>query len=149
MKKFIPMRAEEIVDLGQGPQKGPGAVQPAAPSSLLGQQMAIPIVAMGVDPALLAQMSERVQSLNAQDLEDLSRRVAGAEVQNARVNALTIEDIQGIEALFRDQRAGVLVTLASTLGNEGTMGQQKVSVSCCCCTPCCSCAASEPSPFDE
>lgn len=105
---------------------------------------------MGVDPELLAQMSERVRGLMAHDLEDLSRRVAGVEVQNPRVDSLTIEDIQGIEALFRDQRKGVLVTLASTLGNEGTLGQQKgVNVSCCCCTPCCSCAASEVSPFDE
>jgi hypothetical protein len=155
MKKFVPMKAAQIVEATQAATKGlppecDAALPKAAQSDLLQEQLRLPITAMGVDPELLTQMSQRVQSLTAQDLQDLTRRVAGLETPNALVNALTIEDIQGIEALFRDQRKQVIVTLAASLGDQGTMGQQKdVNVSCCCCTPCCTCAAADVSPFEE
>lgn len=142
-KKFVPMTAAEIKELGEGAPK-----VPAGPNEIA-QQAALPISQMGVDPELLAQMSRRVQSLTGRDLEDLTRRIAGVEVQNELVTSLTLEDIQGLEALFRDQRKQTLVNLAATMGDDGSIAQQKLNVSCCCCTPCCSCAATDVSPFED
>lgn len=105
---------------------------------------------MGFDPELLKQVPESVRQLTVNDLDDFARRMSGLDVRNKRVEALTIEDIQGIEALFADTKEMALVAIAGRLG-EGVgldgLGLAEVDVSCCCCTPCCCCAATESNPF--
>ena len=105
------------------------------------------IADMGFDEQLLRQVSPKVRELTIQDLEDFARKIAGAEVANPRVTSLTVEDMQGIEALFRDQREQALATAAMRLGDTSSLAATSVDVSCCCCTPCCCCAATEVSPF--
>jgi len=105
------------------------------------------IADMGFDEQLLRQMSMRVREMTVDDLEAFAKRIAGVPTTNPRVNNLTVEDMQGIEALFKDQREQALATAAVRLGDTSTLAASSVDVSCCCCTPCCCCAATEVSPF--
>ena len=103
---------------------------------------------MGFDDDLLKQVPASVLALSVVDLEDFGRKMAGIDVTNPRVNALTIEDIQGIEALFADSKQLALAAVANRLAAADSLGSvAEVDVSCCCCTPCCCCAAAEIDPF--
>lgn len=161
MPKFKPMTAEELVRSKgfqtdfpvqwEFPEEGVGVLKgmdPAAQTNPLKLSRERKIAEMGFDEELLRQMPQGILDMTAQDLEDYASAIAGVEVHNPKVNALTIEDMQGIEALFREQRNQALVTLASRLGDKGNVQGGGVSVSCCCCSPCCCCAATEISPFD-
>jgi len=105
---------------------------------------------MGFDPELLRTVPAVVRDLTTNDLEDLANKLTGVEVNNPRIDRLTIEELQGVEALFADARAKVLQHVAVDMGNtRGLASARGVDISCCCCTPCCCCAASDTSPFEE
>jgi hypothetical protein len=108
---------------------------------------------MGFSPDMLAEVPQSLMDVRVSDLEDFARKMVGFDVRNPRVNALTIEEIQGIEALFADTKEQTLATIAGRLGPEmtsiGGLGVANVDVSCCCCTPCCCCAATETNPFAD
>jgi len=84
--------------------------------------------------------------LSVKDLNDLAAEFSGVPSSNPKLGQLSLQDLNSIEAVFTDAKiqAAKAVRAAAASG----AGAPDVSVSCCCCTPCCSCAASEPVPFD-
>jgi len=92
---------------------------------------------MGFDKEALARVPEGVLSLTVSDLDDFAKKMVGLEIRNPRVDSLTLEEIQGIEFLFTDNKEQVLATVASKLreGGEFAAAAESVDVSCCCCTP--------------
>lgn len=105
---------------------------------------------MGFDGTLLKQVSSKVAALSVSDLEDLGKRFAGLPVENRNIDGLTVDDIQGLDELFRDQKEQALADIAGRVGASPIGGQRdlaEVDVSCCCCTPCCCCAATETNPL--
>jgi hypothetical protein len=116
-------------------------------------QKAIRIADMGFDPGVLSQVPPKVLDLTDLDLQDLATKVAGGTTTNPRVNSLNIQDLQGIEYIFKDYREQKLATIASSIGDTQSLAAQAVigaewSISCCCCTPCCCCAAVDMNPFE-
>jgi len=87
-----------------------------------------------------------VQDLSVSDLEDFAKKMAGLPSTNPNVDRLTIEDIQGIEYLFAEEKSLVLTRVATQISNGGLKASD-VDVSCCCCTPCCCCAAADVDPI--
>ncbi len=151
---FKPLTAQELTELKRDASDEEEekelllGAKPGTRTNPFRRELRRKIADMGFDDALLKQVSPKVRELTIQDLEDFARKIAGVEVANPRVNDLTIEDMQGVEALFRDQREQALATAAARLGDSSTLGRAAdVDVSCCCCTPCCCCAATEVSPF--
>jgi len=71
---------------------------------------------MGFDKTLLRQVSPKVAALSVADLEDLGRRFAGVPVENSTIDGLSVEDIQGLDELFRDQKAQALADIAGRVG---------------------------------
>lgn len=95
-----------------------------------------------------AKATPRVRELDIQDLNDLATKFHGHEVDNPKVQALTLEDIQSIEEVF----SGAKEEGARRAQREGLPGptpEEPIdwSISSCCCTPCCCCAAAEVDPF--
>lgn len=89
----------------------------------------------------------RTADLNVKDLNDLAAEFSGVPASNPKLGQLSLEDLNSLEAVFTDAKiqAAQAVRAAAASGASAP----DVSVSCCCCTPCCSCAASEPVPFDD
>jgi hypothetical protein len=73
--------------------------------------------------------------------------MAGVAQQNPNVDRLTIEDIQGIEYLFAEEKTLILSRVARQISASGNLKATDVDVSCCCCTPCCCCAAADVDPI--
>lgn len=90
-----------------------------------------------VDPAALAEMP-KIAALTVTDLEDLASEFSGLDSGNQKVKDLTVEDIQDLEGVFFQFRAGALQKAAA-----GAEGELEWSISCCSCTPCCCCAAAD------
>jgi hypothetical protein len=109
------------------------------------------IATMGFHKDLLALVPPTVQALSVQDLHDMATRFSGSPVQNAKINALSIQEIQSIEVLFRDARNQALAAAATVMvaGSQAQLNDVNIDVSCCCCTPCCSCAATDVHPFEN
>jgi hypothetical protein len=88
----------------------------------------------------------RAAELSVKDLNDLAAEFAGVPATNPKLGQLSLEDLNSIEAVFTDAKIQAAQAVRQAVVSGA--GAPDVSVSCCCCTPCCSCAASEPVPFD-
>jgi hypothetical protein len=102
---------------------------------------------MGFEEKDLRQVPRAVQDLSVTDLEDFAKKMAGVTQFNPNVERLTIEDIQGIEYLFAEEKNLILTRVASQISATGSLKATDVDVSCCCCTPCCCCAAADVDPI--
>ena len=105
------------------------------------------IAEMGFEDRDLKQVSRTVQALTVSDLEDFAQQMSGVGTKNPVVERLTIEDIQGIEYLFAEEKNLALSRVASQITSVGNLAATDVDVSCCCCTPCCCCAAADVDPM--
>jgi len=150
MAEFRARTAEELAGTRRAEDRGDGGMDPLASGNPRKQGLNRKMRDMGFDPELLRTVPAVVRDLTTNDLEDLAKKLTGVEVNNPRIDRLTIEDLQGVEALFADARAKVLQHVAVDMGNtRGLASARGVDISCCCCTPCCCCAASDTSPFEE
>ncbi|HEX8092721.1 hypothetical protein [Jatrophihabitans sp.] len=90
----------------------------------------------------------RAGDLTVKDLNDLAAEFSGVATSNPKVKSLTIEDLNSVEAVFYDVKMNAAKAARDNAASGGTE-QAPIfdNWSCCCCTPCCSCAATETSPF--
>jgi hypothetical protein len=90
----------------------------------------------------------RAGDLTVKDLNDLAAEFSGVATSNPKVSSLTIEDLNSVEAVFYDVKMNAAKAARESSASGGTE-QAPIfdNWSCCCCTPCCSCAATETSPF--
>jgi len=117
------------------------------------QPKGIKISDMGFDQEVLRAIPQKILTLTDLDLQDLATKVSTGTSNNPKVNSLTIQELQGIEYIFKDYREQKLATIASSIGDAQSLGAQsdfgaEWSVSCCSCTPCCCCAAVDMNPFE-
>jgi hypothetical protein len=141
MADFKPRSAEE---LAKRDKKEP---LPTSKVNMLKQSKTRTIAEMGFEERDLRQVPRAVRDLTVADLEDFARKMAGVGTTNPNVERLTIEDVQGIEYLFAEEKNLVLSRVASQISAVGNLKATDVDVSCCCCTPCCCCAAADVDPI--
>jgi hypothetical protein len=142
MADFKPRPAEELARRDKR-----GEALPTSKVNTLKQTKSRTIAQMGFEERDLRQVPRAVQDLTVSDLEDFAKKMAGVGTTNPAIERLTIEDIQGIEYLFAEEKNLVLARVASQLTNVGSLAASDVDVSCCCCTPCCCCAAADVDPL--
>ena len=140
MADFKPLSVKELA--AQGKRRAPGT----AKVNTLKRSLDVTIAQMGFAKEDLEQVPDTVRALTVNDLEDFAKRMAGLPTQNKAVARLTVEDIQGIEFLFAQEKSAILTRVAAS-GATSLAADTSVDVSCCCCTPCCCCAATETHPF--
>ena len=105
---------------------------------------------LGADANVTVEPTSRAGSLSVKDLNDLAAEFSGVPSNNPAVTALTIEDLNSIEAVFFDVKMNAAKAAREASASGAPDGAPIFdNWSCCCCTPCCSCAASDPSPFDD
>jgi len=103
---------------------------------------------VGADLGVSVTPTSRAGDLNVKDLYDLAAEFSGVPSNNPKVSALTIEDINSLEAVFYDVKMNAVRTARDASAYGGEAGERGLfDISCCCCTPCCSCAAAETAPF--
>jgi hypothetical protein len=141
MPDFKPKSAEE---LAKRDKKEP---LPTSKVNTSKQAKRRKISEMGFEDRDLRQVSRTVQDLTVSDLEDFAKQMSGVGTQNPVVERLTIEDVQGIEYLFAEEKNLILSRVASQITTVGSLKATDVDVSCCCCTPCCCCAAADVDPI--
>ena len=141
MADFKPKSAEE---LAKRDKKEP---LPTSKVNTTKQAKGRKISDMGFEDRDVRQVSRTVQDLTVADLEDFAKHMAGVGTQNPVIERLTIEDVQGIEYLFAEEKSLVLSRVASQISAVGNLKATDVDVSCCCCTPCCCCAAADVDPI--
>jgi hypothetical protein len=140
MANFKPKSAQE---LAKGDNKAP---LPTSKNNVFKQAKNRKISEMGFEDRDLRQVPRAVQDLSVSDLEDFAKKMAGIDQTNPNVDRLTIEDVQGIEYLFAEEKNLVLTRISSQIA-AGGLKASDVDVSCCCCTPCCCCAAADVDPI--
>jgi hypothetical protein len=149
MAEFRPRKVSELMELKRLTGRGDGGMNPDDRLNPEKDAQLRQVRNMGFDRELLAQVSPKVLDLTVSDLNDLAKKFVGIDVKNDAVNSMTIEDLQGMEALFADAKTRILQNVAGSIGDMGNVTNLvSVDVSCCCCTPCCCCAASDTSPFE-
>jgi hypothetical protein len=141
MADFKPRSAEE---LAKRDKKEP---LPTSKVNTTKQAKGRKIAEMGFEDRDLRQVSKTVQALTVADLEDFAKQMSGVGTKNPVVERLTIEDVQGIEFLFAEEKNLVLSRVATQISAAGNLAATNVDVSCCCCTPCCCCAAADVDPI--
>lgn len=139
MADFKPLSAKELAS--QGERRRPGTAE----VNNLKRSKSVTIAEMGFAKTDLEQVPEMVRGLTVNDLEDFAKRMAGLPTRNETVAKLSVEDIQGIEYLFAQEKSAILTRVATQ--GATLSAAASVDVSCCCCTPCCCCAATETHPF--
>lgn len=139
MADFKPLSVKELAS--QGERRSPGTAE----VNTLKRSKSVTIAEMGFAKVDLEQVPEKVRYLTVNDLEDFAKRMSGLPTQNSTVAKLSIEDIQGIEYLFAQEKSAILTRVAAQ--GATLAADTSVDVSCCCCTPCCCCAATETHPF--
>lgn len=139
MADFKPQSAKDLAAAGANARPGTAEV------ATLKRNKSTTISEMGFAKRDLEQVPDRVRDLSVNDLEDFAKRMAGLPTRNPVVEKLSVEDIQGIEFLFAQEKNAILARVATQ--GATLAAAASVDVSCCCCTPCCCCAATETQPF--